>query len=67
MFSFHTDIVMDEESEEKYLLILLHNENVLPKIDAWLNYLRLYQAAWFQGYFYSKPVGIQKLRERVEG
>ncbi|MCM1416635.1 MAG: GGDEF domain-containing phosphodiesterase [bacterium] len=34
MFSFHTDIVADGESGERYLLILLHNENVLPKIDA---------------------------------
>lgn len=34
MFSFHTDIVTDEENGEQYLLILLHNENVLPRIDA---------------------------------
>ena len=34
MFSIHTDIVTDEKNEESYLLILLHNENVLPKIDA---------------------------------
>lgn len=34
MFSFHTDIVTDEDHSEKYLLILLHNENVLPRIDA---------------------------------
>ncbi len=27
------------------------------------DYLRLYHATWFQGYFYSKPVGIAKLRE----
>ncbi len=31
------------------------------------NYLRLYQATWFQGYFYSKPVGIGKLQELLEG
>lgn len=34
MFSIHTDIVADEKNKEDYLLILLHNENVLPKIDA---------------------------------
>ncbi|MCM1237487.1 MAG: diguanylate cyclase [Ruminococcus flavefaciens] len=34
MFSIHTDIVMDEKNSEEYLLILLHNENVLPGIDA---------------------------------
>lgn len=34
MFSIHTDIVADEKNAEKYLLILLHNENVLPRIDA---------------------------------
>ncbi|MDE6661745.1 MAG: GGDEF domain-containing phosphodiesterase [Lachnospiraceae bacterium] len=34
MFSIHTDIVTDEKNSEEYLLILLHNENVLPKIDA---------------------------------
>ncbi len=34
LFSFHTDLVTDEESGECYLLVLLHNENVLPKIDA---------------------------------
>jgi len=34
MFSIHTDIVSDEKTLEKYLLILLHNENVLPRIDA---------------------------------
>ncbi|MCM1387659.1 MAG: GGDEF domain-containing phosphodiesterase [Bacillus sp. (in: Bacteria)] len=34
MFSFHTDIVTDEKNAESYLLVLLHNENVLPKIDA---------------------------------
>mgnify|MGYP001026613764 CR=1 FL=1 len=31
------------------------------------NYLRLYRATWFQGYFYSKPVEIGKLRELVQG
>ncbi len=31
------------------------------------NYLRLYQATWFQGYFYSMPVEIGKLREMVQG
>lgn len=30
MFSFHTEIVADKKNSEKYLLILLHNENVLP-------------------------------------
>ena len=34
MFSIHTDIVTDEKNSEEYLLILLHNENVLPRIDA---------------------------------
>lgn len=34
MFSIHTDIVTDGKSAEAYLLILLHNENVLPRIDA---------------------------------
>lgn len=34
MFSFHTEIVADKKNSEKYLLILLHNENVLPRIDA---------------------------------
>lgn len=34
MFSIHTDIVTDEKNGEEYLLILLHNENVFPKIDA---------------------------------
>lgn len=28
LFSFHTDIVTDEESGNQYLLILLHNEDV---------------------------------------
>jgi len=30
------------------------------------NYLRFYQATWFQGYYYSKPVRIGKLREMVQ-
>ncbi len=34
MFSVHTDIVTDEKNGEAYLLILLRNENVLPRIDA---------------------------------
>ncbi len=34
MFSIHTDIVTDKKNGEAYLLILLHNENVLPRIDA---------------------------------
>ena len=34
MYSIHTDIVTDEKNAEEYLLLLLHNENVLPKIDA---------------------------------
>lgn len=34
MFSIHTDLVADEKNAERYLLILLHNENVLPRIDA---------------------------------
>lgn len=34
MFSIHTDIVTDEKNAQSYLLILLHNENVLPRIDA---------------------------------
>ena len=34
MFSIHTDIMTDEKNSERYLLILLHNENVLPRIDA---------------------------------
>lgn len=34
MFSIHTDIVEDGKNAEKYLFILLHNENVLPRIDA---------------------------------
>ncbi|MDE5596779.1 MAG: hypothetical protein K2J04_02995, partial [Lachnospiraceae bacterium] len=31
MFSFHTDIVTDEKNAESYLVIILHNENVLPR------------------------------------
>lgn len=31
------------------------------------NYLRLYQATWFQGYFYSKPVAVGELRELLRG
>lgn len=34
MYSIHTDIVTDEKHSEQYLLILLHDENVLPRIDA---------------------------------
>ncbi len=34
MFSIHTDIVTDEKNAEAYLLILLRDENVLPRIDA---------------------------------
>ncbi|MCM1103948.1 MAG: bifunctional diguanylate cyclase/phosphodiesterase [Clostridium sp.] len=34
MYSFHTDLITDEKNTETYLLVLLHNENVLPKIDA---------------------------------
>lgn len=34
MFSVHTDIVTDEKNDEGYLLILLYNENSLPRIDA---------------------------------
>lgn len=34
LFSIHADIVTDEKNEEKYLLVLLRNENVLPRIDA---------------------------------
>lgn len=34
MFSFHTDIVTDEKTAESYLLILMHNESILPRIDA---------------------------------
>lgn len=34
MYSIHTDIVAEEKKEEGYLLVLLHNENVLPRIDA---------------------------------
>lgn len=34
MYSIHTDIVTDEKNAESYLIVLLHNENILPKIDA---------------------------------
>ncbi len=34
LYSIHADIVTDGESGEKYLLMLMHNENVLPRIDA---------------------------------
>lgn len=34
MFSIHTKIVTDEKNAERYLVILLRNENVLPRIDA---------------------------------
>lgn len=34
MYSIHTDIVEEEKGAEGYLFVLLHNENVLPKIDA---------------------------------
>lgn len=34
LFSIHTDIVADGKNAEKYLLVLLHDENVLPRIDA---------------------------------
>lgn len=34
MFSIHTDIITDEKNGEGYLLVLLRNENVLPRIDA---------------------------------
>lgn len=34
MYSIHTDIVKDEKNAEEYLLFLLHNENILPRIDA---------------------------------
>lgn len=34
LYSIHADIVKDGESGEKYLLMLMHNENLLPKIDA---------------------------------
>ena len=30
------------------------------------NYLRQYQATWFQGYYYSKPIEITKLWELVQ-
>lgn len=44
MFSFHTDIVTDEKTAESYLLVLMHNESVLPRIDALTN---LYSYARF--------------------
>lgn len=44
MYSIHTDIVTDEKNAESYLLILLRNENVLPKIDALTD---LYSSARF--------------------
>ena len=44
MFSFHTDIVTDEKNAESYLLILMHNESILPRIDAFTN---LYSYARF--------------------
>ena len=31
------------------------------------NYLRRYQATWFQGYYYSRPVEIGKFQELVRG
>lgn len=34
MFSIHMDIVTDGKNAKAYLLILLHNENVVPRIDA---------------------------------
>jgi len=34
MYSIRTDIVTDGKNAEAYLLVLLHNENVLPRIDA---------------------------------
>ncbi len=34
LYSIHTRIVKDEESKEEHLILLLHNENVLPRIDA---------------------------------
>ena len=44
MFSVHTDIVTDEKNAEGYLLVLLHDENVLPRIDAFTD---LYSQARF--------------------
>ncbi|MCM1087898.1 MAG: GGDEF domain-containing phosphodiesterase [Muribaculaceae bacterium] len=46
MYSIHTDIVKDEKNAEAYLLILLHNENVFPKIDAMTD---LYSQVRFMG------------------
>lgn len=34
LYSIHNDIVRDGGNGEEYLLMLMHNENVLPKIDA---------------------------------
>ena len=34
MYSIHTDIVADSQNAQGHLIILLHNENVLPRIDA---------------------------------
>lgn len=34
MYSFHTDIVKEEEPYGEYLIVILKNENVLPLIDA---------------------------------
>lgn len=30
------------------------------------NYLRIYRATWFQGYYYSRPIEIRKFREMVQ-
>ncbi len=30
------------------------------------NYLRIYKATWFQGYYYSRPIEIRKFREMVQ-
>ncbi len=30
------------------------------------NYLRIYRATWFQGYYYSRPIEIRRLRELVQ-
>ena len=45
LYSFHTDIVTDEKNAESYLVIILHNENVLPRIDALTD---LYSQARFE-------------------
>lgn len=34
MYSFHTDIVKEEDPQGEYLIVILKNENVLPEIDA---------------------------------